>query len=143
VLIGCGGLVVISFIALFAVIMFFSKKVTEEFGNLENMQVASEVTVIQGAMTAYFETNKKYGNFNELHSAELLAGIIPTKLEDFKIETKMGTYELMLPPDGAHYEIVGTSKKDGHIFKVDEKSGSLFDDMLGIDTSSAAASGGT
>src|SRR3989339_1654237 len=47
VLIGCGGLVLLSFVALIAGGLFFSKKITKEFGNLENMQVASEVTLLQ------------------------------------------------------------------------------------------------
>lgn len=135
VLIGCGGLFVLSIIAVVVAGLFMSKKMSEEFGGLENLQVVSELTVLQGAMHTYQGNKGVYGNFEELKSEGVLTNLTFETLEKFKIETKIGTYELLLPPDGKHFKINGTSKATGEKWELDENSGTLFDGMFGIDTS--------
>lgn len=133
VLIGCGGLFVLSIIAVVCGGLFMAKKMTSEFGSLENVQAAGEITIIQAGMLSYQQSKGIYGDFEALKSEGMLEGLKYSTLAQYKIESANGTYELTLPADGANFKLKCTAKKSGKVWDLDETSELLFAEAFGID----------
>lgn len=130
VLIGCGGLLVLSFAAIMIFVVQAAKVMTEKFGSIEELGAAAEVSQVQSALSIYNNKNSKYGDFIALRDGGDLSTLTINSITATELELDLTELTLEITGGGTGYKLVAKSKDGKSEWELDESSKNLMEDAM-------------
>ncbi len=130
VLIGCGGLIVLSFAAIMIFAVQATKIMTEKFGSIEELGAAAEVSQVQSALSIYNSKNNNYGDFIALRDGGDLSALTIKSITATELELDLTQLALEITDGGAGYKLTAKSKDGKAEWELDETSKNLMEDAM-------------
>lgn len=130
VLIGCGAFLLLLFIGSMFLFVQGTKLIKENFGSIEELGAAGDVSLVQSAFAMYYDKNGKYGDFTAIRDANFLDTVTIKSISATELETETATFELELLEDGAKFRLTAKLKNGDKTWELDETSSNVMEDAF-------------